>query len=231
MKHIVLDNVSFGYENGYILEDVNLTIQKGDYAGIIGPNGTGKSTLIKLILGLLPVKKGKIEISKGKIGYVPQVGLAVKADFPATVKETVMLNLYPEIGLFRRAKEHHYDMAERALELAGMKEYGDRLISRLSGGQQQRVLIAKSLVNNPDILILDEPIAGVDAESEGNFYKLLLRLNQQNNITILMVTHNIHNVCKDLNKVYEVKNKCVTQIPLEQLGSREGEKHVCAVSI
>ncbi|MBB5195112.1 metal ABC transporter ATP-binding protein [Anaerocolumna cellulosilytica] len=209
MNHIVLNHVSFGYEEGFILEDVNLTIEKGDYAGIIGPNGTGKSTLIKLILGLLPAKNGKVLITGGRIGYVPQVGLAVKADFPATVLETVMLNLYPDIGLFKRPKKHHFEMAEKVLDLVGMNGYKNRLISKLSGGQQQRVLIAKSLVSQPDILILDEPIAGVDSESEEKFYSLLLRLNREEKLTIVMVTHNIHNVSKDMNKIYEVNNKSV----------------------
>lgn len=207
MNSIEIINLKFGYEDNIVLEDVNLEIKKGDYVGIIGANGTGKSTLIKLMLGLLQAKVGTVIRNERNVGYVPQIGLAVKGDFPATVMEVVMLNLYGSIGLLKRPKKEHVKMAEQALETVGMLDYKNRLIGKLSGGQQQRVLIAKSLVNNPDILILDEPVAGIDAKSEENLYQLLKRLNSENGITIVMVTHNILEVKKDMNKIYEIRDK------------------------
>lgn len=207
MNSIEIINLKFGYEDNIVLEDVNLEIKKGDYVGIIGANGTGKSTLVKLMLGLLQAKVGTVIRNERNVGYVPQIGLAVKGDFPATVMEVVMLNLYGSIGLLKRPKKEHVKMAEQALETVGMVDYKNRLIGKLSGGQQQRVLIAKSLVNNPDILILDEPVAGIDAKSEENLYQLLKRLNSENGITIVMVTHNILEVKKDMNKIYEIRDK------------------------
>ncbi|WMJ86494.1 metal ABC transporter ATP-binding protein [Anaerocolumna sp. MB42-C2] len=215
MDSIEMKNLSFGYEDGLILKDINLKIEKGDYLGIIGSNGTGKSTLIKLMLGLLQTKNGTINKSAKNIGYVPQVGLSVKGDFPATVMEVVMLNLYSSVGIFKRPKKKHYDMADKALGLVGMSEYKDRLISKLSGGQQQRVLIAKALVNNPELLILDEPIAGIDSENEKNIYQLLSQLNKDNGITIVMVTHSIQGVKNNMNKIYEIKDKKLHLIQAE----------------
>ena len=215
MDSIDIKNLSFGFEDGLILKDINLKIEKGDYLGIIGSNGTGKSTLIKLMLGLLQTKSGKIIRSAKNIGYVPQVGLSVKGDFPATVMEVVMLNLYSSVGIFKRPKKKHYDMADKALELVGMSEYKGRLISKLSGGQQQRVLIAKALVNNPELLILDEPIAGIDSKNEKNIYQLLSQLNKENGITIVMVTHSIQGVKNNMNKIYEIKDKNLHLIQAE----------------
>ncbi|QHQ59438.1 ATP-binding cassette domain-containing protein [Anaerocolumna sedimenticola] len=215
MYSIEMKNLSFGYEDGLILDDINLKVEKGDYVGIIGSNGTGKSTLIKLMLGLLQTRNGTINRTVKNIGYVPQVGLSVKGDFPATVMEVVMLNLYSSIGLFKRPKKKHYDMADKALAIVGMSEYKDRLISKLSGGQQQRVLIAKSLANNPEILILDEPIAGIDSENEKNIYQLLYQLNRENGITIIMVTHSIQDVRNAMNKIYEIKDKKLHLIQAE----------------
>lgn len=211
MSGITIENMSFGYEDGLVLENVNINIEKGDFVGIIGSNGTGKSTLIKLILGLLPPKTGKIEIDYDNIGYVPQVGLAVKADFPATVREIVMLNLYKNIGLFKRANNKHLQMVDKALETVGILDKADKQIGKLSGGQQQRVMIAKALAATPEVLILDEPTAGIDAENEQMLYALLDKLNKENNLTILMVTHSIESIEECMNKIYVIKNKIVSR--------------------
>jgi len=198
-------------QNGMVLEDVNIEIEKGDFVGIIGSNGTGKSTLIKLILGLLPPKSGKIEINYDNVGYVPQAGMSVKANFPATVREVVMLNLFKEIGLFHRPNKTHTKMVEKALESVGMLDKIDKQISKLSGGQQQRVMIAKALVAMPKILILDEPTAAIDMENEHNLYTLLNKLNKENNLTIIMVTHSIESIEEYMNKIYVIKNRVVSR--------------------
>lgn len=211
MSGIKIENMSFGYEDGTVLLDVNMNIEKGDFIGIIGSNGTGKSTLIKLILGLLAPKEGRIVTDYKNIGYVPQTGLAVKADFPATVREVVMLNLYKEIGLFKRVNKKHIQLVDEALETVGMLECADRQIGKLSGGQQQRVLIAKALVATPEILILDEPATGIDAENEQMLYALLNKLNRENDLTVIMVTHSIDSVEAFMNKIYVIKNKMVSR--------------------
>jgi zinc transport system ATP-binding protein len=211
MSGVTIENLSFAYEDEFVIEDVTITIEKGDFVGIIGSNGTGKSTLIKLILGLLVPKTGKIKIDDNNIGYVPQVGLAIKADFPATVREIVMLDLYKNIGLFKRAQKKHLKMVDGALEIVGMLDNGDKQIGKLSGGQQQRVMIAKALVATPEILILDEPTAGIDAENEKMLYALLHKLNKENKLTILMVTHSIESIEECMNKIYVIKDKLVSR--------------------
>lgn len=211
MCEIKIENMSFGYEDGMVLEDVNINIEKGDFVGIIGSNGTGKSTLIKLILGLLPLKSGTIVTDYDNIGYVPQVGLAVKADFPATVREVVMLNLYKEIGLFKRPNKKHSEITDKILETVGMLDKADKQIGKLSGGQQQRVMIAKALISSPEILVLDEPTAAIDTESEHMLYDLLNKLNKENDLTIVMVTHSIESIEESMNKIYVIKNKMVSR--------------------
>jgi zinc transport system ATP-binding protein len=211
MCGIKIENMSFGYEDGMVLEDVNINIEKGDFVGIIGSNGTGKSTLIKLILGLLPLKSGTIVTDYDNIGYVPQVGLAVKADFPATVREVVMLNLYKEIGLFKRPNKKHSEITDKILETVGMLDKADKQIGKLSGGQQQRVMIAKALISSPEILVLDEPTAAIDTESEHMLYDLLNNLNKENDLTIVMVTHSIESIEESMNKIYVIKNKMVSR--------------------
>lgn len=211
MSDIQIKNMSFGYEDGLVLKDVNIDINRGDFVGIIGANGTGKSTLIQLILGLLSPKEGSVTCNYNNVGYVSQVGFAVKADFPATVKEVIMLNLFREIGLFKRSTKKHEKMVEEALATVGMLDMANRQIGKLSGGQQQRVMIAKALVSSPEILVLDEPTASVDAKNEEMLYELLNRLNQERNLTIIMVTHNIENIEESMNKIYIIKNKLVTR--------------------
>ena len=176
MKKIIeVKNVSFKYDRDYVFENINFDIYKGDFVGIIGSNGAGKSTLIKLILGQLKADKGKILIDgvepwTGKnlqeIGYVPQVGLSRGIDFPATVEEIVMMNMYKEIGRFGFPKKEHKEKVKKALEIVDMTNFLHRKFSDLSGGQQQRVVIAKAIVNSPEILILDEPTTGIDHNSE-----------------------------------------------------------------
>lgn len=211
MGGIQINHVSFGYENCLVLQDISMDIQKGDFVGIVGSNGTGKSTLMKLILGILSPKEGSVVKECKTIGYVAQSEYAIKADFPATVLEMVMLNLYQEIGLFKRPKKKHFEMAKRALQTVGMLDKAEQQIGTLSGGQQQRVMIAKALVSSPDILILDEPTASIDVESEQMLYELLNRLNQESNLTIVMVTHSIESIEASMNKIFVIKNKQVSR--------------------
>ncbi len=197
---IEVSNLSFVYNETPVLKDISFTVKKGDFVGIIGPNGSGKSTLIKLMLKILPVSQGKISLlgqnineftDWNKIGYVSQKANAFNGSFPATVEEVVQANLFSKIGLFKFAQKKHKDIVYEALEKVNMQDYGKRLIGNLSGGQQQRVFIARTLVNEPELLFLDEPTVGIDAKSEEAVYCLLARLNQTLGLTIVMVTHDI----------------------------------------
>ena len=197
---VELKNISFHYGNQKVLEHVSLTIKKGSFLGLVGPNGSGKSTLIKLMLGLLPIEQGEIllfgeKASKfrhwEKIGFVSQKANSFNTGFPATVFEVVSMGLYGKIGLFRFLNRKQKQQVKEAIDQVGMSKYLNKNIGELSGGQQQRVFIARALVSQPELLILDEPTVGVDATSVRQFYDMLDHLNKDRGITLVMVTHDI----------------------------------------
>ncbi len=220
MKNIIsIENVSFAYNKENVLQDIILSVDEGDFVGIIGCNGSGKSTLMKLLIGQLAPSKGKIklfneDLSKSnklnKIGYVPQISLSSGATFPATVEEVVMANLYSKIGFMKFPKKEHKQKVKEALRIVNMEEYSKRLIGNLSGGQQQRVMIAKALVSDPKIIILDEPTTGIDAKSEEQLYALLNKLNKESNITIIIVSHDFAKIQQYTNKIFVVENNKVS---------------------
>ncbi len=208
MKNEVINvkNLTFEYSDTAVLKNVNFNLYEGDFLGIIGANGAGKSTLIKLILGLLTPDCGEIELfgtsisdARNKIGYVSQKANSFNIDFPATVKEVVRANLYHEKGLFRSFKKTDDDKAIAALDLVGMSQYKDKLIGSLSGGEQQRVFIARALVSEPKLLLMDEPTVGIDAHSMREIMSIIKKLNNDG-ITIIMTNH-------DTPTLLEVSNK------------------------
>lgn len=203
---IVVENMSFAYGKDNILTDVNLIVEQQEYVGIIGANGAGKSTLMKLLLGQLTPTSGTVTVHTKSIGYVPQVGFHAVNNFPANVEEIVMAGLHAQIGMFRFPKKEHKQMVKETLEMVGMSEYRKRMLSELSGGQQQRVLIARALIQNPELLILDEPLTGIDKEAGELLYQLLAKLNQECGITIIMVTHNMEQVARFTGTFYHVSN-------------------------
>lgn len=217
MKDVInIENLSFKYENNQVLKNVNIDIKEGDYLGIVGPNGCGKSTLIKLMLNLLSPQKGNIKILGqdlkkfnrwNKIGYVSQKANSFNGSFPATVYEVVVANLYATVSPFKHMKSNKNIEVDKYLDIVGAKEYKHKLIGNLSGGQQQRVFIARALVTNPEIIILDEPTVGVDIESQTKFYDLLDVLNKNMNITIIIVTHDIGIIAKRAKKIVYFENK------------------------
>lgn len=197
---INVKNLSFNYGNTPVLEDLDFTVYHGDFVGLVGENGTGKSTLIKLIAGMEERYEGDIKVfdkdikaarNKGRIGYVPQKANSFNTDFPATVEEIVGLNVYNGIKFPWINAAEKKRKVQRSLELVGMQDYSKNMIGRLSGGQQQRVFIARALAGSPDVLLMDEPTVGIDAKSQEAIYCLLARLNQKLGITIVMVTHDI----------------------------------------
>ncbi|MFQ6069106.1 MAG: metal ABC transporter ATP-binding protein [Candidatus Aminicenantales bacterium] len=207
---ITLRNVSFSYAYIKVLEDVSFNIESGDFLAIIGPNGSGKTTLIKIILGLLKPSSGEVVIMRKavdqfkewtKIGYVPQKATHIDSLFPASVKEVVEMALSSRKGKSTSGKVYKGKAIEKALEQVGMEEFKNRRIGTLSGGQQQRVFIARAIVNQPQVLFLDEPTTGVDAETQERFYEMLDRLNKNQSITIVLVTHDIGIVNRHVRKV------------------------------
>lgn len=203
---ITVKDMSFGYGKDDILTDVNFIVEEKEYVGIIGANGAGKSTLMKLILGQIKPNKGEVSVATESIGYVPQVGFRTVANFPANVEEIVLTGLYAEIGMFHFPKKEDKKKVADVLEMVGMKEYRKKMLSELSGGQQQRVLIARALISSPKLLVLDEPLTGIDKEAGEILYNLLAKLNTELGMTIVMVTHNMEQVARYTNRFYHVSN-------------------------
>ena len=205
MSILTVKNLSFNYSDTTVLKDVSFSVEHGDMLGIIGSNGTGKSTLIKLLLDILPNTDGEItfspEVGKGRgIGYVSQKSASFNSGFPATVREVVMANLYGKKGLFRHYNKKDYEAFDRVIKEVGMEEYSSRLIGRLSGGQQQRVFIARALIADPKIIFLDEPTVGIDQKSVKAVYELISRLNSRG-ITIVMTNHDTKSLVALSNKL------------------------------
>lgn len=215
-KLLQIKNLKFKYNDDLVLDDINFDVYKGDYIALIGSNGAGKSTLVKLILNQLKPLEGTVSFYTEKgienVGYVPQLSVPSSLEFPITVSELLSLALYPSIKGFKKIKEFHKEKITNALGLVGMSKYKDRLYTELSGGQRQRILIAKTLVATPEFLILDEPMTGVDKESKESLFHLLSHINQEHNITILMITHNLEEIENNVNKVFEIKDKKIREV-------------------
>ncbi|MBA4602076.1 metal ABC transporter ATP-binding protein [Thermoactinomyces mirandus] len=206
---VEIKNLSYTYDQQKVLDGINLTVNQGEFLGIVGPNGSGKSTLVKCILGFLKPQQGSISVfgkpvgkqDGSRIGYVSQKANSFNSGFPATVKEVVASGLYGKLGLFRRMTKKHMEQVERAIAQVGLTSYKDHNIGKLSGGQQQRAFIARALVADPDLLVLDEPTVGIDAKTTEQFYGLLRRLHQEEGLTLIMVTHDIGAVSSVVDQV------------------------------
>lgn len=192
---ISLEQVWAGYPKTPVLEDINLTVNALDFVGLIGPNGGGKTTLIKVLLGLVQPQRGTVKIldrpvTQGRryIGYVPQL-LELDREFPIQVRDVVSMGRLGKRKLFHRYNRKDREIVQRSLEQVGMADKGDRPIGELSGGERQRVYIARALASEPQILLLDEPTANVDSHVQNSIYELLKELNQT--ITIVMISHDL----------------------------------------
>lgn len=209
---IVCEHVDFGYENQDAVIDLSLEIDPGDYLCIVGANGSGKSTLIKGFLGLLTPTAGVLtvaeELRRGGIGYLPQQTAAQK-DFPATVYEVVLsgtLSRRGNLPFYSRAEKA---LADRSMERLGIKDLRKKCYRELSGGQQQRVLIARALCATEQMLILDEPITGLDPSAIQDFYHLIRELNRKDHITVVMVSHDIRNVISQADKILHMQQRAL----------------------
>lgn len=212
-------NLFFQANEQKILEDISLAILPGDYCAIIGPNGGGKTTLIRLLLGLEKQTKGEIKLFGqalsrfkrwNKIGYVPQRASQLDQNFPATVLEVVKMGRIAKQGFFKRSTQEDSDAIEEAMVKMDVSDIQDKLIGELSGGQRQRVMIARALSSKPEVLILDEPNTGVDVVSQQRFYKLLKELNQNENMTIVFITHDIGVIADDIGRLFTVNQNLLT---------------------
>jgi zinc transport system ATP-binding protein len=217
-----LENVDVKRSGDLVIRNANFTILRGDYVGLVGPNGGGKTTLILALLNFLPHTNGTIKLfgtdidkfsSWEKVAYISQNATSFDNKFPLTVRELVSLGRIKKGNVARRFTQQDWEAVDDSITFMGLSEAADKRIGQLSGGQKQRVFVAKALARNPEIIFLDEPIVGVDATTQEKFYKKLSDLNTKRKTTILLVTHDLTSVFCRMSKILCV-NKYVeiTQI-------------------
>jgi len=209
-------NLSFVVHGQTILQNINFEVFNGEYIAIIGPNGGGKTTLIRMLLGLEEPTSGEIRLFGKKlrsfkewykIGYVPQRASHVDANFPATVEDIVNMGRIARRKIFAGISKEDKKIVKDAMKKMDILDLKDKMVGRLSGGQRQRVMIARALASSPEILILDEPNTGVDVVSQQRFYKLLAKLNKEEGITILFITHDIGVIADDIGRLFTINQK------------------------
>ncbi|MBD1382130.1 metal ABC transporter ATP-binding protein [Metabacillus arenae] len=207
---IEIKDLSYKYERQKVLEDINLTVKEGSFLGLVGPNGSGKTTLLKCLLGLLKLQEGEIrlfgeDIHKFKrwheVGFVSQKANSFNTGFPASVFEVVSSGLTAKLGLFKKVSKQDKEKVYQAIQAVGLTDFSRKNIGELSGGQQQRAFIARALVSDPKLLILDEPTVGVDAVTVQNFYEMLEDLNSNFGITLILVTHDVGTITDKVTHV------------------------------
>jgi zinc transport system ATP-binding protein len=239
-KNIIeIKNINFSYDGKTnILEDINLEIHKGDYVGIIGPNGSGKSTLLKLILGLLKIQKGEIKIfgeditkfkNKRRVAYIPQKAIFFDNYFPATVYDVIEMSINKKY--FRENNLSAKKRIQEVLEKVAVFDLKDRNIVELSGGQQQRVFIARALVNDPEIIFLDEPTTGIDQKNKNDFFELLKKLNQKEEKTIVLISHDIEKITEEVMHIICINKNLVCHTTPEDFINQSKTKNLLGENI
>ena len=197
-EQIICKNISLGYEGNVVVEGLDFQVKSGDYLCILGENGSGKSTLINALLGIKPVIKGDIswcgDVSAKEIGYLPQQTV-VQRDFPASVREIVLSGCLAKCGLRPFYNKKQKELAAKNMELLGITHLAKRCYRELSGGQQQRVLLARALCATSKLLLLDEPVTGLDPKAQIDLYELIAKLNKAG-ITVIMVSHDVRTVIR-----------------------------------
>lgn len=225
-----VENLNIIRSNDYVIKNANFKIYKGDYIGIVGPNGGGKTTLLLALLGILKKEKGRIRLygkdieefaNWEKIAYVSQNAINFDSQFPLSVKELVSLGRVSKKNLGKKLKKEDFKIVDEYLEFMGLEDIVNKRIGQLSGGQKQRVFVAKALVRNPEIIFLDEPVTGIDADTQEKFYKKLSDLNIQKGITILIVSHDLSAVFCRMSRVMCVNKEVYFSNITEELDPNE----------
>ena len=232
-KAVELTGVSFTYQQQSVLEDINFSMDEKDFVAIIGPNGGGKSTMLKLILGIIKPDKGTVKVfgreprkARDLMGYLPQHS-HFDLDFPINVFGAVLMARYR--GLLKNYTKKDEEIVLQALRDVEMEEYRDRQISRLSGGQMQRVLIARALAREPKILLMDEPMASIDPEMQNNFYQLISRLKDK--MALILVSHDVGTVSMHVDKIACLNRKLYFHGPAEEAAPGLEEIYHCSIEL
>ena len=222
---IEADRVGFAFGAHRVLDEVSLAVAPGEFVALVGPNGSGKTTLLRILVGLLAAQSGRARVfgeapnrrtERWRLGYVPQ-RRALADDLPATVQEIVAAGRLARSGWWRLPQRADTEAVDTALDAVGLRELRRRPVGELSGGQQQRVLIARALASEPDLLVLDEPIAGVDAESQRLFRDTLVGLVARRGASVLLVSHELGAVADDLDRVVVLKRRVLFDGPPAEL--------------
>ena len=222
------DGLSFGYGHELVLRDVTLEVRAGEFAALVGPNGSGKSTLLKVILGALDPGAGRVELlgrppgdvrDRWRVGYVPQRP-SLLSEVPATVEEIVAAGRLRQRGWWRGLTGSDHEAVRHAIESVGLGDLAERPLNELSIGQQQRAFIARAFAGEPELLVLDEPIAGVDAESQRRFRDSLVHLIRQHGAGVLLVSHELAAVADVIDRVVVLKRRVVFDGSPSELASR-----------
>ena len=222
---LAADDVTFSYGSELVVDHVSFAVRAGEFAALVGPNGSGKSTLLRLLLGLLRPDAGTVRCldsdphrltDRGRVGYVPQRH-TLAPDLPATVEEVVATGRLARRGWWRPPNPTDRAAVDHALESVALDHLRQRPVRELSGGQQQRVLIAKAFASEPELLVLDEPIAGVDVESQRLFRDSLVHLVREHAAAVLLVSHELGAVADDLDRVIVMKRRIVFDGPPAEL--------------
>ncbi len=225
---IKCEHVDLGYENQDAVINVNMEVCPGDYLCIVGENGSGKSTLIKGLLGLLKPSGGKLtvaeELKTTGIGYLPQQTAAQK-DFPASVREVVLSGCLSRRGRRPFYSKTEKDIASANMEKLGITQLANQCYRELSGGQQQRVLIARALCATRELLILDEPITGLDPMAIQDFYSMIRKLNREDKVAIIMVSHDLRNAVEEANKILHLQKQVLFYGPAHDYMNSKAAGH------
>ena len=221
------ERIGFGYNRTPVIEDVSLTVNPGEFVALVGPNGSGKSTLLKVLLGVFAPQAGSVRLfgrspedfqERWRLGYVPQRP-TLASEVPATVEENVAAGRLKRRGWWRPSSPADREAVTHALESVGLAEMAGRPINELSGGQQQRAFIARAFASEPSLLVLDEPVAGVDGESQHRFRDSLVHLIHEHGSGVLLVSHELSAVAKDLDRVVVLKGKVLFDGPPDELAA------------
>jgi zinc transport system ATP-binding protein len=222
---IQASGVSFAYGNTNVLEDVSVVVGPGEFVALVGPNGSGKSTLLKLLLGSLTPGRGTVRLfgeeprrvgDRARLGYVPQRPV-LASEVPATVEEIVTAGRLSRRGWWRPLTRTDRTAVRHAIESVGLGDLATRPLNELSGGQQQRAFIARAFASEPELLVLDEPIAGIDAESQRRFRDSLVHLVDEHGAAVLLVSHELSAVAQDVDRVVVLKRTVVFDGPPDEL--------------
>ena len=219
MNVIEIKNLTVAYGENIALEDFNLNIEAGSLMALVGPNGAGKSTLIKTILKFLKQITGTIKINAKTLAYVPQRN-SVDWDFPTTLFDVVEMGCYGRVGFFKRVSKEEKQKVLKAIEQVGMLDFKDRQISELSGGQQQRAFIARALVQEADIYLMDEPFQGVDSTTEKSIVEILKQLKAEGK-TIIVVHHDLQTVATYFESVALINKAVIVSGKVSEVFTQE----------